>query len=95
MIRIEVLQGHHLPQQRPTKNGIRYYQLAYAHLGGAFPVEIQIPLRGVQDAYPVGLYEPDLPAFQVSRWGNLELNPFELPLVPLNEKPVSQQQKTA
>ena len=82
MLKISVIDGHHLVQQRQTKNGVRYFQEAYAHLGGAFPQQIEIPLRDPVDAKPIGDYTLDLSTFQVGRLKNLELNPFELKLVP-------------
>jgi hypothetical protein len=82
MLKISVIDGHHLVQQRQTKNGVRYFQEAYAHLGGAFPQQIEIPLRDPADAKPIGDYTLDLSTFQVGRFKNLELNPFELKLVP-------------
>ena len=88
MFKISVVDGHHQPQTRPTKNGLRHFQTAYAHLGGAFPAEIEIPLRGPADAKPVGDYTLDLSTYQVGRFKNLELNPFELKLSPV-QKPLS------
>lgn len=82
MLKISVIDGHHLVQQRQTKNGVRYFQEAYAYLGGAFPQQIEIPLRDPVDAKPIGDYTLDLSTFQVGRFKNLELNPFELKLVP-------------
>lgn len=82
MLKISIVDGHHLPQSRQTKNGARYYQFAYAHIGGAYPAEIEIPLRNPTDAKPVGDYTLDLKTFQVGKYKNLELNPFELCLVP-------------
>lgn len=81
MLKITVIEGHHLPQSRSTKNGLRYFQEAYAYLGGVYPQQIEIPLRTPADAYPVGDYTLDISAFKVGRFKNLELNPFELRLV--------------
>ena len=82
MLKISIIEGHHLVQQRQTKNGVRYFQEAYAHLGGAFPQQIEIPLRAPTDGKPIGDYELDISTFQVGRFKNLELNPFELRLKP-------------
>ncbi|RDL42757.1 hypothetical protein DN730_18230 [Marinomonas piezotolerans] len=82
MLKISIIEGHNLPQSRNTKSGLRYYQEAYAHLGGAYPQQIEIPLQAPTDAKPVGEYELDLSAFRVGRFKNLELNPFDLPLIP-------------
>ncbi len=88
MLKISIIEGHHQPQSRSTKNGVRYFQEAYAHLGGAFPQQIEIPLKNPTDAKPVGDYTLDLTTFQVGRFKNLELNPFEVRLIQL-QKPVS------
>ena len=85
MLKISIIDGHHQPQSRNTKNGVRYYQDAYAHLGGAFPQQIEIPLKNPADAKPIGDYTIDLSTFQVGRFKNLELNPFELRLVPVQK----------
>ncbi|WP_018414800.1 single-stranded DNA-binding protein [Teredinibacter turnerae] len=82
MLKISIIEGHHQPQSRTTKNGMRYYQEGYAHMGGAFPQQIEIPLRNPAEANPVGEYTLDISTFQVGRFKNLELNPFELRLVP-------------
>lgn len=82
MLKISIIEGHHQPQSRTTKNGQRFYQEAYAHMGGAFPHQIEVPLRSPADARAVGDYELSLSAFQVGRYKNLEINPFELPLQP-------------
>ena len=85
MLKISIIEGHNLPQSRNTKNGLRYFQQAYAHMGGAYPQEIEIPLQAPTDAKPVGEYELALSAFRVGRFKNLELNPFDLPLVPITK----------
>lgn len=81
MLKISIIEGHNQPQSRSTKNGVRYFQEAYAHIGGAFPHQIEVPLKNPADAKPVGDYTLDLSTFQVGRFKNLELNPFELQLV--------------
>jgi len=86
MLKISIIEGHHLAQSRNTKNGVRYFQNAYAHMGGAFPQQIELPLRNPTDAYAIGEYTLDLSAFQVGRFKNLELNPFELRLTVASPK---------
>lgn len=82
MLKISIIEGHHLPQTRNTSKGLRYYQNAYAHLGGAFPQQIEVPLKNPVDAFPVGDYTLELSCFQVGKFKNLELNPFEVRLKP-------------
>ncbi|WP_370981009.1 single-stranded DNA-binding protein [Agaribacterium sp. ZY112] len=85
MVKISIIDGHHQAKSRNTKNGVRYFQDAYVHLGGAFPHQIEIPLKAPTDANPVGEYELSLNNFQVGRFKNLELNPFEVGLIPLSK----------
>ena len=89
MIKIQIIDGHHQPQSRTTKNGLRYFQEAYAHIGGAFPHQIEISLRNPADANPIGDYTLDLSIFQVGKFKNLELNPFETRLVPVQKSRAS------
>ena len=83
MLKISIIEGHHLPQTRNTSKGVRYYQNAYAHLGGAFPQQIEVPLKNPVDAFSTGEYTLELSCFQVGKFKNLELNPFEVRLKPV------------
>lgn len=87
MLKISIIEGRQAPQTRTTKNGIRYFQEAYAHLGGAFPEQVEIPLRNASEARAVGDYELDVSSFRVGRFKNLEVNPFELNITPLKASP--------
>ena len=76
---IEVIEGHHLAydaSRDPSKQRIE--QKVYLHLGGAFPTESKIKLRTLQDQVPVGKYTLGLGAFQLGRYGDPEINVFEL-----------------
>lgn len=86
MLKISIIDGHHQALSRTTKNGVRYFQEAYVHLGGAFPQQIEIPLKAPADANPIGDYSLDVSNFQAGKYKNLELNPFELKLVPYTAK---------
>lgn len=86
MLKVSIVDGHHQVQSRTTKNGVRYFQEAYAHLGGAYPQQIEISLRDPSEAKPIGDYTLDISAFQVGRFKNLELNPFSMPLNPVGAK---------
>ena len=86
MLKISIIDGHNQAQSYTTKNGIRYFQEAYAYLGGAFPQQITVPLKAPADAKPIGDYSLDLSNFQVGKYKNLELNPFDLTLIPANSK---------
>jgi len=88
-MKIEIIKGHEQPISRliNTQNGQKtiHEQTAYAHTGGAFPVEFKIPLNSHGDAYPVGEYTLHPGSFNVNRFGSLEVNRFEIRLVA--EKP--------
>jgi len=83
-MKITIAKGHEAPISRTTQNGIRWSQLGYAHMGGAFPQEIQIPLSSAAAAYPVGDYQLSERSFRVGKYGGLEVNPFDLILEPLS-----------
>jgi len=91
MLKVSIIEGHHQPQSRNTQKGVRYFQNAYAHMGGAFPQQIEIPLRNPTDAYPIGDFTLELSSFQVGKFKNLELNPFDLRLVAFSnsQRPVA------
>ena len=84
-MKIEIIKGHEQPISRmiTTQTGQKtiHEQTAYAHMGGAFPVEFKIPLNSHGDAYPVGEYTLHPGSFSVNRFGSLEVNRFELRLV--------------
>ncbi len=66
-----------------------YSQKAYAHTGGAFPVEFKLPLENQNSAYPSGAYLLDPSSFAVGRYGDLEINRFEMKLTPFVENKLS------
>lgn len=82
MLKISIIEGHHRPITRETKFGIRYSQIAYAHFGGAFPSEVEVPLESLADAKSVGDYQLSLNCFQVGKYKKLEINPFKVELIP-------------
>lgn len=84
-MKISVVQGHHEPLSRATQNGIRYHQLAYADLGGAYPAEVRIPLASAAAAYPVGEYLLSPRSYRVGKYGDLEINNFQIILDPLSK----------
>jgi len=67
------------------KNGPReiHEQRAYFHTGGAYPTPFNLSLRDPSQAYPSGKYTLDPSSFQVNGYGGLELNRFEIRLVPI------------
>ncbi|WP_305829479.1 single-stranded DNA-binding protein [Photobacterium leiognathi] len=61
-----------------------YSQVAYAHLGGKFPVETSISLEEGQPAYIAGKYELHQSSFQVGNYDRLEFS-RKIVLVPLGK----------
>ncbi len=49
-----------------------YSQVAFAHLGGRFPVEFSLPLEEGQPAYSAGMYVLHASSFKVGQFGRLE-----------------------
>lgn len=82
-MKIEIVAGHHQPHSRQTKNGgMMYWQDGYCHMGGAFPTQVRIPLRDQTKAYPPGQYDLSPESFTVGQYGDLQINRFELFLIP-------------
>ena len=82
MIKISIVEGHQGAQVRNTKNGPRYYQLAYAHLGGAFPSQFEIAIDNPANCYAIGEYTINPACFRIGKWNRLEINDFDFNLIP-------------
>lgn len=78
MLKIEVKEGFHLPESRTFNETVRWSQKMYVHAGGAYPFEAKLPLDGPQDALEVGIYTLQPSAFQAGKYGDLELNRFDM-----------------
>ncbi|SHO23580.1 Putative helix-destabilizing protein (RstB1-phage) [Moritella viscosa] len=57
-------------------------QIAYAHLGGKFPVEMKLSVQDGQLPYGVGIYSVDASSFAINNYGGLELKRFGLKIKP-------------
>jgi len=90
-IEISSINNAHLPEARtfPARGDkparTVYEQKAYAHIGGAFPMEFKLTHDDHKDAYGVGFYEISPSSFKSSQYGQLQLDPYGLRLVPLND----------
>ncbi|HAV1572253.1 TPA: hypothetical protein JG843_001715 [Vibrio parahaemolyticus] len=60
-----------------------YEQIAYAYLGGKFPVEMKLSLEDGQVPYASGKYTVHSSSFTVNNFGGLELKRFGLLIEPL------------
>lgn len=82
MLKIEVFPENVNIQSRtiPGKDGkpgrTIYEQIAYAYLGGKFPVEMKLSLEENQPAYVAGEYTLHSSSFTVNNFGGLELKRF-------------------
>lgn len=68
-----------------TRNGaqIFYHQDAYLHRPGqAYPDRFRLPLKGPQ-GYPAGQYHLTPDSYRVGKYGDLEINRFEIALDPI------------
>lgn len=60
-----------------------YEQVAYAYLGGKFPVEMKLSLDEGQPPYSSGNYTVHSSSYAVNNYGGLELKRFGLTIEPL------------
>lgn len=91
MLRIEIFPENSLIENRtiPSRDDkparTIYEQIAYAHLGGKFPVEMKLQLEKGQPAYDAGHYTIHPSSFTINQYGSLELKRFGLILESLEE----------
>jgi hypothetical protein len=57
-----------------------FEQIAYAYLGGKFPVEMKLSLDKEDTPYKAGLYTVDSSSFIINNYGKLELKKYGLKL---------------
>jgi len=88
-MKIEIIEGFHLPEARTVKDNTYYSQKAYINKGGAFPEQFLVPLAAPINAYPIGNYEIDPNSYQVNQYGSLEINRFNLKLLPIKNNTLS------
>jgi hypothetical protein len=84
MLKISIIEGHHQPISRTTKNGVMWNQDGYVHLGGAYPSKMKITLESPAAAYGPGEYELSPESFRVGQYGDLEVNRFGMKMVPIS-----------
>lgn len=69
-----------------TKSGPQtfYHQTAYLHRPGvAYPDRFRLPVRSPAEAYAPGRYTLGDGSYRVGRYGDLEINRFEMTLHPV------------
>ncbi|MEX3070900.1 single-stranded DNA-binding protein [Vibrio alginolyticus] len=57
-----------------------YEQIAYAYLGGKFPVEMKLSLQKDESMYRAGTYTVDSSSFVINSYGKLELKKYGMKL---------------
>lgn len=81
-MKVSIVKGYDLPEIREgEKDGKRWKrvsQSAYLHIDGPFPVRFSLPLESEDKALPIGDYELTAGCVQVSKYGDLEFNRFEV-----------------
>ncbi|RYU80347.1 single-stranded DNA-binding protein [Aliivibrio finisterrensis] len=92
MLKIEVFKEdavltERIIKPRDDKPGKTFYeQVAYAYLGGKFPVQIKLPMEKGQEPYAAGLYTPHSSSYVVNNFGGLELKRFGQLIQPLESE---------
>ncbi|EKO3551259.1 G5P family DNA-binding protein [Vibrio fluvialis] len=92
MLKIEIfpenerIETRTIPAKDDKPGRTIYEQLAYAYLGGKFPVEMKLGLEQGQPAYVAGLYTIHPSSFVINQYGSLELKRFGLLIEPINQK---------
>lgn len=77
------IQTRTIPGKEGKPGRTIYEQIAYAYLGGKFPVEMKLSLEEKQPAYVAGEYTVHSSSFTVNNYGGLELKRFGLTIEPL------------
>jgi hypothetical protein len=84
MFKIEVFQedvnvtGRNMQPKDGKPGRTIYEQIAYAYLGGKFPVQMKIQVSDPSQPYTAGEYEIDSSSYVVNNFGGLELKRFGL-----------------
>jgi hypothetical protein len=91
MFKIEVFQedvtvnGRNMPPKDGKPGRTIYEQIAYAYLGGKFPVHMKIQVSDPSQPYTAGLYKIDSSSYVVNNFGGLELKRFGLTISKIDE----------
>ena len=86
MLKVEIFPEHEqietrtIPGKEDKPSRTIYEQIAYAYLGGKFPVEMKLSLEKDESPYKVGIYTVDSSSFTVNNYGKLELKKYGMKL---------------
>jgi hypothetical protein len=91
---VEVIKGHDRPNARTFNAGKEnertvYEQKAYMHTGGAFPVEIKNSFPSLPECLEVGRYCVSPASFKAGKYGDIELDRYNLQFEKLNTNQLS------
>lgn len=92
---IEVIKGFDRPEQRVFNRGKEnertvYEQKGYMHTGAAFPVEIKLTFDELPQCLEVGQYQLLPSSFKAGRYGDIELDRFNMQFEKLSEQQLKQ-----
>lgn len=91
MLKIEIfpenvqVETRNIPGKDDRPGRAIYEQIAYAHLGGKFPIEMKLSLEKDQAPYEAGIYTPHSSSYAVNNFGGLELKRFSMLLIPVEK----------
>lgn len=92
MLKIEIfpenarVETRNIPSKDNRPGRTIYEQVAYAHLGGKFPIEIKLMLEKDQLPYAAGIYTPHSSSYVVNNFGGLELKRFGMIIEPMEDE---------
>lgn len=92
MLKIEVfpenvrVETRTIPSKDDRPGRTIYEQIAYAHLGGKFPIEMKLTLEKDQQPYAAGTYTPHSSSYVVNNFGGLELKRFGMVVEALEDE---------
>mgnify|MGYP000082488820 CR=1 FL=1 len=75
---IKIIEGHHIPDSRVNGTNTFWTQKMYVDNGGPFPIECKLSIPDMSKALRPGTYSPTPAAYQAGKYGDLELNRFDL-----------------
>ena len=92
MLKVEIFPEHEqietrtIPSRDDKPARVIFEQIAYAYLGGKFPVEMKLSLDKKDTPYKAGSYTVDSSSFIINNYGKLELKKYGLKLVEMENE---------
>jgi hypothetical protein len=74
----EVIDGYHVGFAVAQGDKTRFKQRFYMHNGGPFPIECRLDIPAIAQALPIGNYKLLPTAFRVGKYGDPEINNWEI-----------------